>query len=381
MSQRFHFPAGCAAIAVLLSLGACKKSNQYAPPPPAKVSVAKPIVKPITRYLEVTGNTAAVASVDLVARVQGFVQGISYTDGASVKTGDILFTIEPLPYQAKLQQAQAAEASAQATLANAQANFARQESLQRGAVASVQNLDDARAQRDTAQAGLAQAQANTQIAAINYSYTRVLAPFDGRMTAHLVSIGDLVGTNPTKLATIVQMQPMHVTFNVSEQEVLKIRAKAIQSGRTAASIQTIPVEVGLQGETGYPHHGHMDYVAPAIDPSTGTLAARGELDNANGILLPGYFARIRVPLETDVKSLLVPDVALGSDQGGRYLLVVGADHIVAQKPVKIGPLEGNLRAIESGLSPDDLVVVDGLQRAVPGQAVDPVTVSVTDKTP
>jgi RND family efflux transporter MFP subunit len=381
VSQRSHFPAGCVAVAVLLFLGACKKSNQYAPPPPAKVSVAKPIARPITRYLEVTGNTAAVASVDLVARVQGFVQGISYTDGASVKTGDILFTIEPLPYQAKLQQAQAAEASAQATLANAQANFSRQESLQRGAVASVQNLDDARAQRDTAQAGLAQAQANTQIAAINYSYTRVLAPFDGRMTAHLVSIGDLVGTNPTKLATIVQMQPMHVNFNVSEQEVLKIRAKAIQSGRTAASIQAIPVEVGLQGETGYPHHGHMDYVAPAIDPATGTLAARGELDNANGILLPGYFARIRVPLETDVKSLLVPDVALGSDQGGRYLLVGGAEHIVAQKPVKIGPLEGNLRAIESGLAPDDLVVVDGLQRAVPGQAVDPVTVTVTDKTP
>ena len=218
-------------VALVLLVSGCKKANQYAAPPPAKVSVAKPVSQKITRYLEVTGNTVAVASVDLVARVQGFIQAIDYTDGAQVKTGDILFTIEPLPYQAKLQQAQAAEASAQAQLVNAQAGFARQELLQRNAVASVQNLDDARAQRDTAQANVTQAQANTQLAAINYSYTRVLAPFDGRVSAHLVSIGDLVGTSPTKLATIVQMQPMNVTFTVSEQEVLRIRARAMQNGR------------------------------------------------------------------------------------------------------------------------------------------------------
>ena len=146
-----------AVLGLALLVSGCKKSNQYAPPPPPKVSVARPIAEKITRYLEATGNTAAVASVDLVARVQGFVQGISYTDGAAVKTGDILFTIEPLPYQAKLQQAKAAEASAQAQLVNAQANFARQESLQRSAVASVQALDDARAQRDSAQANVAEA--------------------------------------------------------------------------------------------------------------------------------------------------------------------------------------------------------------------------------
>jgi RND family efflux transporter MFP subunit len=193
--RRFQNVARCAAVlGLMVAVAGCKKSNQYAPPPPPKVSVAKPVARKITRYLEATGNTAAVASVDLVARVQGFLQGISYTDGAAVKTGDILFTIEPLPFQAKLNQAQAAEASAQATLVDAQANFARNESLQRNSVASVQSLDDSRAQRDTAQANVAQAQANTQLAAINYSYTRVLAPFDGRVSAHLVSIGDLVGT-------------------------------------------------------------------------------------------------------------------------------------------------------------------------------------------
>jgi RND family efflux transporter MFP subunit len=298
-----------------------------------------------------------------------------------VKTGDILVTIEPLPFQAKLQQAQAAEASAQAQLANAQINFNRQESLQRGAVASVQNLDDARAQRDTAQANLAQAQANTQLAAITYSYTRVLAPFNGRMTAHLVSVGDLVGTSPTKLATIVQMQPINVTFNVSEQEVLRIRANATKTGTRGEAIQTIPVEIGLQGETGYPHRGHMDYVAPMVDPSTGTLAARGVLENAGTELLPGYFARVRVPLETDVSALVVPDAALGADQGGQYLLVVGADRVVVEKHVTTGSLQGTLRVIETGLAAGDLVVVDGLQRAVPGQTVEPATIILADAAP
>jgi RND family efflux transporter MFP subunit len=380
--RRFRNTIGCAAVVgLLLLIAGCKKANQYAPPPPPKVSVAKPLAEKITRYLDATGNTAAVASVDLEARVQGFVQGISYTDGAAVKTGDILFTIEPLPFQAKLQQAQAAEASAQATLVNAQTNFNRQQSLQRGSVASVQNLDDARAQRDTAQASLVQAQANTQLAAINYSYTRVLAPFDGRMSAHLVSIGDLVGTQPTKLATIVQMQPMYVTFNVSEQVVINIRGDATRAGRRGQAIQAIPVEIGLQGETGYPHRGHMDYVAPTVDPSTGTLLARGVLDNADGVLLPGYYARVRVPLETDVGALLVPDAALGADQGGRYLLVVGKDNVAAQKHVTTGPVRGKLIVIEAGLAPDDLVVIDGLQRAVPGQTVEPTTLSLTDAAP
>ena len=377
--RRFQNVARCAAVlGLVLAVAGCKKSNQYAPPPPPKVSVAKPVARKITRYLEATGNTAAVASVDLVARVQGFLQGISYTDGAAVKTGDILFTIEPLPFQAKLNQAQAAEASAQATLVDAQANFVRAESLQRNSVASVQSLDDARAQRDTAQANVAQAQANTQLAAINYSYTRVLAPFDGRVSAHLVSIGDLVGTQPTKLATIVQMKPMHVTFNVSEQVVIRIRGAALREGRRVESVQTIPIEIGLQGESGFPHHGHMDYVAPTVDPSTGTIIARGLLENADGVLLPGYFARVRVPLETGVEALLVPDVALAADQGGRYLLVIGPDHVVVQKHVTTGPLEGTLRVIETGLAADDLVVVNGLQRAVPGQTVEPTTVNLTD---
>jgi RND family efflux transporter MFP subunit len=372
---------GAVAIGVVLAMAGCKKSNQYVPPPPPKVSVAKPLRETVTRYLDATGNTEAVASVDLVARVEGFLQGISYADGTTVKAGDVLFTIEPLPYQAKLQGAQAAEASAQATLVNNQINFTRQQSLQRGAVASVQALDDARAARDTAQANVTQAQANTQQAAINYSYTRVLAPFDGRVSAHLMSVGSLVGTQPTKLATIVQIKPIYVTFTVSEQVVQRVRGAALKAGRKLEEVQSIPVEIGLQDETGFPHRGHMDYVSPIVDPSTGTLQARGILENADGVLLPGYFARVRVPLGTDADALLVPEAALGADQGGPYLLVVGADHVVAQKHVRTGPQHETFRVIQSGLAADDEVVVDGLQRAVPGETVNPSTVQLMDATP
>jgi RND family efflux transporter MFP subunit len=158
--------------------------------------------------------------------------------------------------------------------------------------------------------------------------------------------------------------------------VIRIRSEVMRSGRRAAAIQDIQVEVGLQNETGYPHRGHMDYVAPTVDPSTGTLAARGVLENADTILLPGYFARVRVPLEAGIDALLVPDAALGSDQSGRYLLVVNPNHVVGEKHVTTGPLEGALRVIETGLDPGDMVVVEGLQRAVPGQTVEPATITL-----
>jgi RND family efflux transporter MFP subunit len=177
------------------------------------------------------------------------------------------------------------------------------------------------------------------------------------------------------------MAPIYVTFTVSEQEVIRIRAAAARAGRKLDDIQSIPVEIGLQGETGYPHRGHMDYVAPTVDPTTGTLIARGILENADFVLLPGYFVRVRVPIQTGVDALLVPDAALGADQGGRYVLVVGTDHVVAEKHVTTGPLQAALRVIATGLTPDDLVVVDGLQRAVPGQTVEPATIALTDIAP
>ena len=198
------------------------------------------------------------------------------------------------------------------------------------------------------------------------------APFDGIVSTHLVSVGELVGVaSPTQLATIVAMDPIYVNFTVNEQDVLRIRAEAARRGLTGADLKQFPIEIGLQTENGYPHQGKLDYVAPTLNQSTGTLAVRGLVPNDKRTLLPGYFVHVRVPFSQEKDSLLVPDAALGSDQGGRYLLVVNGDNVVEQRKVQIGPVDDGLRVIESGLKPDDRVVIAGLLRVIPGQKIDP----------
>jgi RND family efflux transporter MFP subunit len=190
------------------------------------------------------------------------------------------------------------------------------------------------------------------------------------VTARQVSIGQLVGaSSSTVLATIVQLDPIYVNFNASERDVLQVRASLASRGETTAALLGMPVEVALQNDSDYPHHGKLDYIAPNVDPSTGTLAARANLENPDRSLLPGYFVRIRIPSQPR-PALLVPDVALGSDQGGRYVLVVNKDEVVEQRKVEPGQLVGDLRVIESGLTADDRVVVGGIMRAIPGEKVD-----------
>ena len=362
--------AGFAVVAMAV-LSACEQ-NTFVPPPPAKVEVMTPVQRSFTRYLEATGNTAAFKNVDLVARVQGFLQSINYKDGAFVKEGTSLFTIEPETYKLKLEQAQAAESGAQATVRQAEADFKRQQELVQRQAVSQATLDTSTSNRDNAQANLLQAQVNTKIAAVNYGYTNVTAPFDGVVSAHLVSIGELVGaSSPTQLATIVALDPIYVNFNVNEQDVLRIREEARRRGMTPDDLRQLPVEIGLQTETGFPHRGKLDYAAATLNQSTGTLPVRGVLPNTDRALLPGFFVRVRVPVDQVQNALFVPDVALGSDQAGRYLLVVNADNVVEQRKVRVGPLDGELRVIEEGLKPDDRVITAGLLRAIPGQKVDP----------
>ena len=353
------------------SLSACEQ-NSFVPPPPPKVDVALPVQRSITRYLDATGNTAPIKSVDLVARVQGFLQSINYQDGTFVKEGTTLFTIEPESYKLKLEQSQAAEAGAQATVKQADQDLKRQTDLVQRQAVSQATLDTSTATRDNAQAGLQQAQVNTRIAAMNYGYTNVTAPFDGIVTNHLVSVGELVGAaSPTQLATIVQLNPIYVNFNVNEQDVQRVRDEARRRGMTADDLKQLAVEVGLQTETGYPHKGNLDYASPTMNQSTGTLAVRGVIPNPDRVLLPGFYVRVRVPFEKRDNVLLVPDVALGSDQAGRYVLVVNGENVVEQRKVTTGPLEGDLRVIDTGLKPDDRIVTAGLLRAIPGQKVDP----------
>ncbi len=268
--------------------------------------------------------------------------------------------------------AKASVTSAQAALTQAQAEYQRQADLIGRQISTQANYDKALAQRDSAQADLQSAQANEQQAEINLSYTDVTAPFDGVVSARQVSIGELVGASSTLtvLATIVQLDPIWVNFTASERDVLQIRAALASRGETTASLIGIPVDVGLQNESGYPHEGKLDYVAPTVNASTGTLAARASFENANRALLPGYFVRVRIASRQQQPSLLVPNVALGSDQGGFYVLVVNQENVVEQRKVEAGQVVGDLRVIESGLGKEDRVVVGGIMRAIPGQKVD-----------
>jgi RND family efflux transporter MFP subunit len=362
-----------ASMLAALATASCGQRNDYVAPPPPRVTVTMPTRQPVTRYYETTGNTAAVNATDLVARVAGFIQEIKYRDGDRVAKGTLLFTIEPEPYKVKLDQAKAAESGAEANLKQLEATLQRKNELLTSRNASQADYDQALSGRDSGQSTLDQARANTRIAQLNYDYTQVTAPFDGYVTARQVSVGQYVGgtATPTVLASIVQNDPIYATFNVSEQDVIRIRADIARLGLTAEDLAKVPVEVGLQSESGWPHHGTLDYRAPTVTASTGTLAARAILQNPDRVLLPGYFVRVRIPLGEPTSELLVPDVALGSDQVGTYVLVVDKDNVVEQRRVETGQTVDTQRVIEKGLGPDDRVLVNGMLRVVPGQKVDP----------
>jgi RND family efflux transporter MFP subunit len=358
-------------LAASLALAGCGKKNEYVPPPPAEVGVAKPLSRMVVPQLDSTGTTEAYDAVDLMARVQGFVQSIDYTDGQAVKQGQVLFTIEPAPFQAQLLQAQASLDSAQAQLVQTQAEFDRQSQLGNKDFSSRSSVDQARAARDTARASVTSAQAGVALAGINLGYTRVAAPFDGVATAHLVSVGDLVGASgPTKLASVVRMDPIRVSFSLAETDVQRIRTDMEKAGLKLTDLARVEVDVGLTTEQGTPHRGHLDYVSPTVDTATGTLALRAVFDNADRALLPGYFVRIRIP-ETAFASeaLLVPQAAIASGQGGETVLAVGKDNIVEQRVVQAGETEGALRVIRKGLAPDDRVIIEGAARVEPGERV------------
>ena len=252
-------------VGAMALLPACKQENTYVAPPPPKVEVALPVKQDVIPYLTATGSTASVNSTTLVARVQGFVESIDYKDGDAVKAGTVLFVIEPEPYQLALDDAQAAQASAEATAKQSQAEYVRQQDLVAKGVSPKSSLDQATAQRDADAARIKQTEADSKQAALNLSYTQVKAPFDGIVTARQVSMGQLVGgASETTLATIVQIDPIYVNFSVSEADVLRVRADMRKRGLTPADLKKIPIEVGLQNETGYPHKGMLDYAEPGV---------------------------------------------------------------------------------------------------------------------
>lgn len=369
-----------AAAALAALVAGCKPENKFQPPPPAEVSVGVPITQEVAPFEVLTGNTVAFATVDLVARVEGFLVSQNYVDGSAMKKDDQLFGIEQTMYKAKVKEGEAQLDGAKASLAQAEAEFTRQETLLRQNVSAQSTYDTAKAKRDNARANVENAEGNLTIAQTNLGYTTVTAPFDGIVSKHLVSVGELVGsTSATKLATIVQLDPMYVTFNMSEQDVLRIRQNLMSSQNPKKrridvdDLSKVPVEIGLMNEQGFPHKGFLNYVSPELDANTGTILVRALFSNPTGILIPGFFVRVKLPQGlAPAASLLVPNRVIGEDQAGKYLLTVGKDDVVAQTRITTGQLLANgLRVISTGLKPDDQVVLNLNGAAIPGAKVVP----------
>ncbi|MGH7063757.1 MAG: efflux RND transporter periplasmic adaptor subunit [Stellaceae bacterium] len=347
---------------------------QFTPTASQPIPVAKPRVQTVGNSVVITGNAAAVNAVKLVARVEGYLEKQHYEDGAFVKKGDLLFTVQQDQYKDQLQQAHAQVLAQQAALFYAKTEVIRYTKLVKQDAATQTEVDHWNFERASAEAQLLNAQAQVALAKLNLAYTEVRAPFDGIVGKHLIDPGNVVGGGGQQaaLAEITQLNPIYVVANLSEQQVLQIRTNLNQYRMTLADLHKVPVDVGLSNDTGFPLQGTIQYVAPALDPQTGTLLVRGILANPDRTLLPGFFVRMRLPMgRVNRNALLVPDRALQQDQGGRYLLVLGKDDVVEQRYVQLGELIGDLRVVTAGLKPDDRVVVGDLWRASPGAKVTP----------
>lgn len=337
------------------------------------IPVALPLRQKVTEYIELTGNAAPTKTVNVIARVEGYLEKIHFQDGQIVRKGDLLFTIQQEQYKNQLIQAEAQVKAQEAALAYARIEVARFSGLRQKGAASQVVVDNWNFQAKKAEAELASARAQVEVARLNVDYTQVRAPFDGQMGKHQIDPGNTVGGagQPTVLAEIIQLDPIYVVANLSEQEVQRVR-QALGKRLTLAEIHDTPVDVGLEAGQDYPFHGHIQYVAPAFDPKTGTMLVRGVLRNPDRKLLPGFFVRMRLPAGKVIdNALLVPNRAIQSDQGGRFLTVVGEGDILEKRYVTLGELEGELRVILSGLKADDQVVIADLWRANPGTKVTP----------
>jgi RND family efflux transporter MFP subunit len=358
-----------------LALFACGEENTYVAPPPPKVTVAKPLVEEVTEYLEFTGTTAAYASVDVPARVPGLLTRMHFEPGTPVNEGDLLFTIDPVEYEAQVMAAEAELAQAEARQSETAKALKRAETLAKKGNVSQAKLDEARADFLSAQAGVLVQKANLRIAQINLGYTEIRAPITGRVGRNLVDVGNLVGQGEaTVLTDITTYDPIYVSFEVNERDLLRVMTmhRETTAGEgPAGKRSSATLELGLANEEGYPHKGKTDFAESQVDAETGTLRVRGVLDNpgAQPVLFPGLFARIRVPIAKHADMPLVSERALGFDQSGRFLLVVTPENLVEKRRVILGSLQNGFYAVEKGIDAEDRIVVKGLQRAREGAEV------------
>jgi membrane fusion protein, multidrug efflux system len=361
-----------------MPLFGCKgASPPLAATPPPAVSVAPPLEREVLDYDEYTGHITAVEEVAVRSRVRGYLVKVNFTEGAEVKQGDVLFEIDPRPFQADLDAAKGKVAQWEAKLARAEADVTRYERLLPKGAASQKDLDAATADRGEARAAIQSARAEVERAALDVEFAKVTAPISGRVSRANVTKGNLIsGTETTPLTTIVSMNPIYVYFNVDERALLQYQQAARKQaggGERAANVKDakIPISLGLAGEAGFPYEGVIDFANNQVDSQTGTIQVRGVFANANRALTPGLFARVRIPVGDKYQAMLVPERAIGTDQGQKYLLAVNDKNVVEYRAVKLGRLFDNLRVIQEGVKPGELVIVNGIQRARPGLTVTP----------
>lgn len=367
------------AVAVLITsllYGCTDRSEAQGPPPAPEVSVATPLVEQVVDWDEFTGRFEAPQSVDVRARVGGYIQAVHFRDGQYVRKGQLLFTLDARPAQAALASARAQATQAEAQVALARSELARAESLLEIQAVSQAEVDQKRAAVQTAEAAVASARAAVRGRELDVEFTRVTAPISGRVSDRRVDAGNLVGGGSSAadvLTTIVASSPIHFVFEASEAVMLRYQRDA-RDGTSA------PIRIRLQDETGFRWSGTVDFSDNVVDPASGTIRLRAVVQNGDGFLKPGLFGQARVAGAAPYQALLVPDAAVATDQARRVVYVVDAENTVVARPVELGPLSDGLRVIRSGIEPTDRVIVNGQLRARPGQPVTPKVVEI-ERTP
>ncbi len=360
-------------LALLTFAASCSQKPPEKPIPVPEVTITTPIEREVTKYLEYTGNTAALQSVDIRARVPGFLTKITFDPGARVTKGELLFVIDPRQYEAQVQEAQAQVDAKKARAKLSQTEVQISQRLESKEAISALKLEQQVAARDVSLADVELAQAALEKAKLDLEWTQVISPINGRVSRNLVDVGNLVGAagEKTLLTTVMEEDSVYAYFNITESDLLPLlRRFGKKSEQEVRSSIKVPVFLGLADETGYPHKGSFDFADTKVDPATGTIQTRAIFPNPDGLLMPGLFTRIRVPIDKR-KSLLIPEIAVQYDQGGKYVLTLGEDNVVQQKRVTVGEQVDDMRVIEKGLSSTDRVIVSGLLRARPGFKASP----------
>jgi multidrug efflux system membrane fusion protein len=371
--QRRAWAPGHFVLFLATSLALCSCNKQAPPPesPPPPVTIAKPIQKEIIEWDYFTGRNEAVENVNVTPRVSGYIDNITFRAGDPVNKGDLLFVIDPRPYQAVLDQAQAQQRDAEADQQLQEANFARQERLRQTGVIAKEDFDTALSNKNRAAARVLEARASVESAQLNLTFTQITSPIAGRISREQVTVGNLVQADTTLLTNIVSVHPIYAYFNVDERAVLHYQKQVREGKLPDVRSGSVPVYLQLENENGFPHQGTIDFVNNQFNASTGTLQVRGLFPNANAVLTPGAFVRVRVAGTPLHQAILVSDRAVGTDQGQKFVLVVGNDNVVAVKTVELGPEAEGLRVVRSGLTGDEQVIINGIVNARPGSKVNP----------